>query len=34
MKENEWVTPQIEIIDVKCETLGGDNAGEDTLEQS
>jgi hypothetical protein len=34
MKENEWETPKIQIIDVKCETLGGFNSGEDYLEQS
>lgn len=35
MKENDWETPQIEIIDVKCGTLGGANAGDDALlEQS
>lgn len=34
MKENEWETPQIEVVDVNRETLGGLNSGDDYLEQS
>jgi hypothetical protein len=34
MECSQWETPQIEVVDVSCGTLGGANAGEDGLEQS